>query len=164
MIWEALIQCSKTGLVKGTVSRDFLASGFFHESVSPQPQSIPLGPFRMFSKIRGDISKSRCTTGINYTGGKFAPRCQQHRQQNCCRYNDTGSKFCHKFGASVVDTDGKFATSVKKSKISVHVNRLSAVVGKHPDLMVGQPTSTEFPTNDRNFERSQFFEKIFEKI
>jgi hypothetical protein len=39
-----------------------------------------------------------------------------------------------------------------------------AVVGKHPDLLVGQPTSTEFPTNDRNFERSQFFEKIFEKI
>ena len=37
-------------------------------------------------------------------------------------------------------------------------------VGKHPDLMVGPPTSTVFPTNDRNFERSQFFEKIFEKI
>jgi hypothetical protein len=39
-----------------------------------------------------------------------------------------------------------------------------AEVGKHPDLLVGQPTLTEFPTNDRNFERSQFFEKIFEKI
>jgi hypothetical protein len=38
------------------------------------------------------------------------------------------------------------------------------VMGKHPDLMVGPPTSTVFPTNDRNFERSQFFEKIFEKI
>jgi hypothetical protein len=25
-----------------------------------------------FSKIRGDIRKSRCTTGINDTGGKFA--------------------------------------------------------------------------------------------
>ena len=37
-------------------------------------------------------------------------------------------------------------------------------VGKHPDLLVGPPTSTVFPTNDRNFERSQFFEKIFEKI
>ncbi len=37
------------------------------------------------------------------------------------------------------------------------------VVGKHPDLLVGPPTSTVFPTNDRNFERSQFFEKIFEK-
>ncbi len=40
----------------------------------------------------------------------------------------------------------------------------TAVVGKHPDLLVGPPTATVFPTNDRNFERSQFFEKIFEKI
>ncbi len=45
---------------------------FFHESVSPQPQSIPVGPFQIFSKIRGDIFKSRCTNGINDTGGKFA--------------------------------------------------------------------------------------------
>jgi hypothetical protein len=28
---------------------------FFHESVSPHLQSFPLGPFRIFSKIRGDI-------------------------------------------------------------------------------------------------------------
>jgi hypothetical protein len=28
---------------------------FFYESVSPKPLSIPLGPFRIFSKIRGDI-------------------------------------------------------------------------------------------------------------
>ncbi len=41
---------------------------------------------------------------------------------------------------------------------------LKAVMGKHPDLMVGPPTSTVFPTNDQNFERLQFFEKIFEKI
>jgi hypothetical protein len=32
-------------------------SGFFHESVSPKPMSIPLGPFRIFSKIRVDISQ-----------------------------------------------------------------------------------------------------------
>ncbi len=50
----------------------FFASGFFYESVSPQPQSITIGPFRIFSKIRGDIRKSRCTTGVNDTGGKFA--------------------------------------------------------------------------------------------
>jgi hypothetical protein len=43
--------------LKGTVSRDFLLLVFFHESVSPRPQSIPLGPFRIFSKIRGDIRK-----------------------------------------------------------------------------------------------------------
>ncbi len=45
-------------ILKGQCHETF-ASGFFHESVSPQPQSIPLGPFRIFSKIRGDIRKSR---------------------------------------------------------------------------------------------------------
>jgi hypothetical protein len=45
---------------------------FFYESVALQPQRIPLGPFRIFLKIRGDIRKSRCTTGVNDTGGKFA--------------------------------------------------------------------------------------------
>jgi hypothetical protein len=56
------------GSIKGTVSRDFLLLVFFDESVSPQPQGVPLGPFRIFSKIRGDIRKSRCTTGVNDTG------------------------------------------------------------------------------------------------
>ncbi len=65
---------------KGTVSRDFLLL-VFYESISPQPQSIPLGPFRIVSKIRGDIRKSRCTTGVNDTGGKFATG-----------VNDTGGK------------------------------------------------------------------------
>jgi hypothetical protein len=40
--------------LKGKVLTRFIASRVFHESVSPQPQSIPLGPFRIFSKIRGD--------------------------------------------------------------------------------------------------------------
>jgi hypothetical protein len=43
----------------------------------------------MFSKIRGDICKSRCTTGINDTSGKFA----------------TGT-------VGVVDTCSKFAAGV----------------------------------------------------
>jgi hypothetical protein len=73
-------------LLKGTVSRDFLLLVFFHESVSPQPQSIPLGPFKFFPKILGDIRKSRCTTGINDTGGKLLPG-----------INDTGRKFYHQF-------------------------------------------------------------------
>jgi len=38
------------------------------------------------------------------------------------------------------------------------------VLGKHPDLMVGPPTATVFPTNDRKFEISQFFAKNFETI
>jgi hypothetical protein len=55
---------------KGTVSLDFLLLVFFHESVSPKALSIPLGPFRIFSKIHGDIRSSRLATGINDTGGK----------------------------------------------------------------------------------------------
>ncbi len=39
---------------------------FFHESISPKHRSIPLGPFRIFSKIRGDIRSSRFAD----TGGK----------------------------------------------------------------------------------------------
>ncbi len=39
-----------------------------------------------------------------------------------------------------------------------------AVVGKHPDLLVGPPTLTVFPTNDRNVEISQFFAKNFETV
>jgi hypothetical protein len=78
----------------------FFASGFFHESVCPQPQSIPLGPFQFFSKIFGNIRKSRCTTGINDTGGKFSTG-----------IDDTGANFATSF-ASVVDTGGKFVTGV----------------------------------------------------
>jgi hypothetical protein len=37
----------------------------FHESSSPNPLKITLGSFRIFSKIRGDIRKSRCTIRIN---------------------------------------------------------------------------------------------------
>jgi hypothetical protein len=67
--------------------------GFFDESASTQPQSIALGPLRIFSKIRGDNRKSRCTTGIN-DGGKIA-----------AGINDTGGKFFH---TGVNDTGGKF--------------------------------------------------------
>jgi hypothetical protein len=66
---------------------------FFHESVSPQPQSIPFRPFQIFSKIRGDIRESRCTTGINDTGGKIA-----------AGINDAGGKFA----TGISDTGGKF--------------------------------------------------------
>ncbi len=72
--------------VKGTVSRDFLLLVFFMNQFFPQLQSIPLGPLQIFSKIRGDIRKSRCTTGINYISGKFATG-----------VNNTGGKFCHNF-------------------------------------------------------------------
>ena len=103
MFWASWIririhQYSKS--LKGTVSREFLLLVFFHESVSLKPLSIPIGPFRMFSKIRGDIRSSRFATGVNNTrgtGGKIA-----------VGVVDTGGKFA----AGVVDTGGKFATGV----------------------------------------------------
>ncbi len=60
-------------LFKGTVSRDFWLLFFFifHDSVSPKPLIIHLGPFRIFSKIHEDIRSSRIATGVNDTGGKW---------------------------------------------------------------------------------------------
>ncbi len=52
--------------LKGQCPEIFCFS-FFHESVSPQPQCIPLGLFQTFSKNRGDIRKSMCITGSNDT-------------------------------------------------------------------------------------------------
>jgi hypothetical protein len=86
--------------LRDSVTR-FFASGFFHESPSHKPLIITLGSsFRIFSKIRGDIRKSRCTTGVNDTGGKFA-----------AGINDTGANFATS-SPCVVDTCGKFATGV----------------------------------------------------
>jgi hypothetical protein len=51
----------------------FFASGFFHESVSPKPLTIPLGPFNIFSKIRGDILSTRFATGFVHTNGNLPP-------------------------------------------------------------------------------------------
>ncbi len=58
---------------------------FFHESSSPKPLKIILGSFKIFLQIRRDIHKSRCTTGVNYTCGKFASG-----------INNTGGKFCQR--------------------------------------------------------------------
>jgi hypothetical protein len=58
-------------MLKGTVLR-FFASAFFHESVSPKPQRLPLGPFQSFQQICGDNGKKRFSTGINDTSDKFA--------------------------------------------------------------------------------------------
>jgi hypothetical protein len=56
--------------VKGTVSRDFLLLVFSRSSFPSAPE-YSIKTVMNFSKIRGDIYKSRCTTGINNTGGKF---------------------------------------------------------------------------------------------
>jgi hypothetical protein len=57
--------------LKGQCHR-FFASDFFHESSSPNPMKTTVGLFQIFSKISGDTRKSSYTTGVNYTGGKFA--------------------------------------------------------------------------------------------
>ncbi len=59
-----------TFVLKGQC-HEILTTGFFHESVSPKPLRIPFRPFRIFSKIRGYIRSSRCTTGVVDTGGKW---------------------------------------------------------------------------------------------
>ncbi len=55
---------------------------FFHEPVSPRPPSIPLGPFWIFSKIRGDIREWIFIAGVIDTGDKLFSG-----------VNDTGEKF-----------------------------------------------------------------------
>jgi hypothetical protein len=55
--------------LKGQCHEIFCFWFFLYESVSPQPQIILLGPFRICLKISRDIGKSRCT------------RYQRHRRQ-----------------------------------------------------------------------------------
>jgi hypothetical protein len=55
---------------------EIFASGFFLGSLSPKPLIIPVGPFRIFSKIRGDFRSSRLSTtpvanGKNLPAEKF---------------------------------------------------------------------------------------------
>ncbi len=125
---------SSVGLLAWDSVTRFFASGFFHESVSPQPQSIAFRPFRIFSKIRGDIRESRCTTGINDTGGKFATGVNDTGGKIAAGINDTGGKFAtvsatpvtnfSTIFASVVDTGGKFSTGVNDTggKFATGVN------------------------------------------
>jgi hypothetical protein len=53
------------------VSRDYLLLVFFMNQFPPTPE-YSIKTVLIFSKIRGDIRKSRCTTGINDTSGKFS--------------------------------------------------------------------------------------------
>jgi hypothetical protein len=65
---------------------------FFHELSSPKPLKITLGLVQIFSKMGGDIRKSRCTTGFNYT--------------------------CGKFSIGINDTSGKFSTGTKDTAVN----------------------------------------------
>jgi hypothetical protein len=46
-------------------------------------------------KLRGDNRKSRCTTGINDTVGKFAAGINDNGGKFATGVSDTGSKFFH---------------------------------------------------------------------
>ncbi len=117
-------------VLKGTVSRDSLLLFFFHESVSPKPLIIPLGPFQIFSKIRGDIRSyeiifnhffwtplgSRVAAGVVDTGGKLPsaslkpvvnlPPVSLTPVANLPPLSTTIVKLLEKFAAGVVDTGG----------------------------------------------------------
>ncbi len=68
-------------------------TGFFHESVSPRPISIPLGPFWIFSKIQWHRRKihRRCRIFYRWYRSeitkrpKIYRRCQRHRRKTVHR-------------------------------------------------------------------------------
>jgi hypothetical protein len=76
IIMYRAIKTTGTLIVKsGDLIRDsatrFSTPGFLHESVSPKPLSMPLGPFPIFLEIHGDIHSSIFTTGFVDTSGKW---------------------------------------------------------------------------------------------
>ncbi len=85
------------------MSQDFLLQVFFHESSSPQLLKIKLGGhFKFFSKIHGEICKTRCTTDIKTPVANL-------QQVSMTTVVNSGT-------AGVVDTGGKFATGINDSK------------------------------------------------
>jgi hypothetical protein len=95
--------------------------------MSPKPPSIPLEPFWIFSKIRGDICKLMFISGVNDTGKKFIagdvdtgeqfifPRCRWYRSEKkpkslkfIAGVNDTAEKLF----TGVNDTADKFFAGV----------------------------------------------------
>ncbi len=92
-------------VLKPSVTR-FFASGCFHESSSPKPPKITLGSLRNFSKIRGNIHKWRCITGINDTCHRYQRHRRQilppvplvlwYRWQICHRYQQYRQKICRR--------------------------------------------------------------------
>jgi hypothetical protein len=76
------------------VSRDILLQVFFHDSSFPRPWKMTLGwhPNFLCKFAYRDNHKSRCTTGINDTGGKLAAL-DNYTSGRFAGINDTGSKF-----------------------------------------------------------------------
>ncbi len=90
----------------------------------PPAPEYPIRTVLNFLKIRGDIRKSRCTTGINDTGGKFPvsntpaaklPPVSTVLVANFATSFTSVVDFSGKFATGVNDTDGKFATGVNNA-------------------------------------------------
>jgi hypothetical protein len=81
----------------------------------PPAPEYPIRTISIFFENSRDIRKSRCTTGIN----------------------DTGRKFATSF-TSVVDTDGEFATGVKNTggKFAAGVNNTGGKYGNNIRLQI----------------------------
>ena len=58
--------------------------------MSPRPISIPLGPFGIFSKIRGDIRELMFIAGVNDTGEKLFSGVNDTADKFFGGVNDTG--------------------------------------------------------------------------
>jgi hypothetical protein len=56
--------------LKGQCHEFFCFWFFFINQFPPSPRVSHLDRFEFFQKIRGDIRRSRLTTGVNDTGGK----------------------------------------------------------------------------------------------
>jgi hypothetical protein len=70
-------------------------------------------------KIHRDIRKSRCTTGINHTGGKFATGANDTATAKLPPVSPIpAANFATNF-ASVIDTGGKFATGVNDMSLQL---------------------------------------------
>ncbi len=52
---------------------------------------------RIFLKIRRDIRKSRCATGVKDTGGNIATSIDNTSSKFATGIKDIGGKFCHHF-------------------------------------------------------------------
>jgi hypothetical protein len=97
-------------ILKGTVSRDFWLL-VFHESVSPQPQSILLGQLQFISKF-AEIFASQGAPPVSMTPVAKLPLISTTPAANLPLVSTTtAANFATSF-ARVVDTGGKFATGV----------------------------------------------------
>ena len=136
---------------------EIFASGFFHESPSPKPLILTLGSSQIFSKIRGDIRNSRCTTGVNDTGGKLPP-VSTTPAANLPPVSTTPLANFATIFPCVVDTCGKLATGVNDTggKFAAGVNDTG---GNLPPVST-TPAANLPPVSKQNFFK-YFCLKIF---